>query len=179
MSTQPWSRPQAGRELRHLVASGNEEALDGFLDVLAVDVAAMCTENDLPRISRAQGQVARWLTRTLDGKTPAAKHADKRLRTLAAQLDTGWRSASLRADAKHRLPVVTTLRRQILDLLAAAPLRPSEIARALSCDPVQVSRALRTLSKSGDVHRVKPAGHEDQRAVIYARTERPPLALSV
>jgi DNA-binding MarR family transcriptional regulator len=177
MSAQPWSRPQAGRELRHLVASGNEDALEGFLDVLSVDVAAMCTENDLPRIARAQAQVTRWLTRTLDGKAPAAKHADKRLRTLAAQLDTGWRSASLRADAKHRIPVVTTLRQQILDLLAVAPLRPSEIARGLSCDPVQVSRALRTLSKSGDVHNVKPVGRDDQRAVVYARTERPPSAL--
>lgn len=169
MSTHPWTQPRAGHELRRLVSSGNQDALQGLLDVLYVDAAAMCAENDLPRIARAQGQVTRWLTRTLDGKSTAAKIADKQLRTLAAMLDVGWRSASLRADAKHQVPVVTTVRQQILDHLAAGPLRPSEIARRLACDPAQVSRALQTLSKSGEVERTVPEGHDDQRTVLYAR----------
>lgn len=176
MSVQPWTQPQAGRELRRLVAAGNQDALHRLLNVLFVDAATMCAENDLRRIARAQGQVARWLTRTLDGNSAAAKLADKHLRTLAAMLDTGWRAASLRADA-NRLPADTTLREQILDLLDLGPLRPSEIAHDLSCDPQQVSRALHALGRTGEVQRTVPEDREDQRAVVYARIQPLPSAL--
>jgi hypothetical protein len=171
MSAQPWTQPQAGRELRRFVAAGNQDALQGLLRVLFVDAVTMCAQNDLPRIGRAQGQVTRWIARPFDGDSTVATFAEQQVQILGAMLDAGWRVASLRADAAREERAIMTLRQQILDRLAAGPLRPSEIARGLACNPPQISRALRTLVADGELRRAVPANGHDGRAVVYARAQ--------
>jgi MarR family len=164
MGVQTWSLPKAGGTLRRLVAEGDGDDVHALLDRLYNDAVAMCTENDLPRIARAQGQVVRWLA-----APELAGEVVQRLRTLAAMLDTGWRTATLRADAERQAQETTTLRQRILDLLdAAGPLRPSEIARHVRRDPAQVSRALGALVERGELRRFVPDG-QDHRAISYAR----------
>jgi DNA-binding transcriptional ArsR family regulator len=167
MGSLTWTLPKAGSEFRRLIADGDGAAVQELLDGLYVDAVTMCTENDLARIARAQGQITRWLAQPLSDVA-------HRLRTLITMLDTGWRTASLRADAERQARATTTLRQLILDLLAAGPLRPSEIARRVQRDPAQVSRALSTLVDSGDLRRFAPDG-QDHRAISYAREHSPAL----
>jgi DNA-binding MarR family transcriptional regulator len=66
----------------------------------------------------------------------------------------------------------TGVREQVLTQLNT-PCRPGDLARALGCDPSQVSRALRELRATGDVVEVSPpdgyAG--DRRAHWFARSQ--------
>lgn len=164
MAEQTWTLPKAGGELRRLIAAGDADGVQRLADAFYNDAVTMCTENDLPRIARAQGQVARWINEHHIHDSDLRG----RLATLARMLDTGWRVASLRADAERQARATTTLRQLILDLLATGPLRPSEIARRVRRDPAQVSRALSALVDAGHLERVVPDG-QDQRAVSYRR----------
>jgi DNA-binding MarR family transcriptional regulator len=168
MGAQTWTLPKAGGELRRLVADGDAAGVHELLEGLYVDAVTMCTENDLARIARAQGQVTRWLALPPAGEGSPSGDVVKRLRTLTSMLDTGWRTASLRADAERQARGATTLRQLILDLLEPGPLRPSQIARRVGRDPAQVSRALSALVDSGDLRRSVPDG-QDHRAVSYSR----------
>ncbi len=177
MRVPTWTQEKAGNELRRLVDDGDEPGVDRLLTTLHVDAVAMCTENDLPRIARALGQVQRWQARALVGRDGSLiDQVVKQLRILSAVLDTGWRTASLRAEAEVQARQGTTLRELILEVLAEGPLRPSDLARRLGRDPAQVSRALRTLTTSGQVSRSSAAG-EDHRAVTYALAAAPAPAL--
>ena len=167
MRVPTWTQEKAGQELRRLVDDGDGPGVDRLLTALHVDAVAMCTENDLPRIARALGQMGRWHRALAGSDGPLVEQAVKQLRILSAVLDTGWRTASLRAEAEVQARQGRTLRELILEVLAEGPLRPSDLARRLGRDPAQVSRALRTLTTSGQVSRSSVAG-EDHRAVTYA-----------
>jgi DNA-binding MarR family transcriptional regulator len=168
MRVPTWTQEKAGQELRRLVDDGDALGVDRLLTALHVDAVAMCTENDLPRIARALGQMQRWQTRALNGSDgPLVDQVVKQLRILSAVLDTGWRTASLRAEAEVQARQGRTLRELTLEALAEGPLRPSDLARRLGRDPAQVSRALRILTASGQVNRSLASG-EDHRAVTYA-----------
>jgi DNA-binding MarR family transcriptional regulator len=177
MRVPTWTQEKAGNELRRLVDDGDGPGVDRLLTALHVDAVAMCTENDLPRIARALGQMQRWQARALAGSDGLlVEQAVRQLRILSAVLDTGWRTASLRAEAEVQARLGRTLRELILEVLAEGPLRPSDLARRLGRDPAQVSRALRKLTISGQVSR-SPAAAEDHRAVTYTLAATPVTAL--
>lgn len=165
MAPRTWSAPQAATYVRQALADGDDGIPQALLRGLFKDAATMCTDNDLARIARAQGQVARWQS-LLTG--PADSPAALQLDTLAVTLDAGWRTGSLRRDAEAQHTAGATIRERIVTFLQASPgARPSAIAQHLELDPSQVSRALRALVEEGTLVRDVPGGH-DQRAVTYA-----------
>jgi hypothetical protein len=162
-----WTLPHAGRRLTEIAASGDTRAAWDVVGTLMADAGAMCGDNDLPRIARAQGQVTRWVAKLSGQELPLRELLEHQLSALAATLDAGWRTALLRADATQALQASGTLRERIVALLGdEGTQRPSDIARQLNRDPAQVSRALRTLVEQGRLVRHVPHDGDD-RAVTY------------
>lgn len=173
MAPHIWSAPQAATYVRQTLREGDGGIPQTLLLGLFKDAAAMCADNDLDRIARAQGHVSRWQSMTTgSSESPSAQQ----LAALATTLDAGWRTISLRRDAEAQHAAGTTVRQRILEFVRDHPgTRPSAISEDLEVSPSQVSRALRVLVEEGAIVRDVPGGH-DQRAVTYAAAAAAPAA---
>jgi predicted Rossmann fold nucleotide-binding protein DprA/Smf involved in DNA uptake len=137
-------------------------------DVLerAIDIPGTAGVAELIRYRARVRRLMEMLDETPDSS--ARSYALGRLEEADRLLDR-QRTRALGARAQQdRERRAETVRGEVLALILEAPRRPRDLARELSIDPSQVSRALRELRSSGEIERGQ-ASTDDRRAHLYLR----------
>jgi hypothetical protein len=148
------------------VNDGDESKVRHLIDEFGMRTASAIAagDSDLVADLRAQGSRLESRVKRLDESPPKVRVITQ-LQAFSIVLAHGDTALLMRRGADERRRVAGVLRDRIPELLASGPCRPRELMKKLSCDPAQVSRALRQLIEAGVVVSVPaPRGHSDARA---------------